>query len=327
MKYYCGGLLSCFLFFVVCSVHAHETNMRYNRNCLHKELRGQPDQIECTIFPKKRPFTFAHVNATPTTGIVVNTELFNAWRLYILTKMQNVLVTLTHKLDSKNDGDNIVTYEAQQRAFRQYVHLRDALYVPIDNDSVVVPEQDLTLLAHWSDEVIIKVDEGVLQVIVVLDAGRQLLIEPCCGELAQLLKDHAYWNEVVESGWAAFDQDPTGRLQPVLHTNVIGEKFHFYKTAFGPFFRETLSEQERAPGDLYRIVKYVNRDPRLSTEVHGSLDIIWLKFPADPDYDPSLNGWYNPGKQHEDDSTPGKFANQATWAYEKDALALFIQQR
>jgi hypothetical protein len=293
------------------------------------EQRGEPDTIDYMIFAKKTPVNGLHVAATPTALVTARNTTFTAWKTWVLTAMHRRLLSFAQELRTTDTDSERYTLliKAQKRVIDQYNNLRNTTYDSVSDSLIAVPEQDILLLAQWSESLIMSGDECTPRVTILLDDVSELTFGACCGDVAAVLKDHMYWQEVIEAGWAAVDADPAGRIQPVWHTNDIGEKFHFYKTKYSVYFRETLSADEQAPGDLYRIVKYPHNDPRYDREAQGAAEVIWLKFPHDEAYDPSENGRYNPAKIDDaDTSLEGCYAERATWAYKEDALALFARQ-
>lgn len=293
-------------------VHAH--TIRYNTECLEYENRGTLDPIDKHIFLYKTPINYAHILATPTQLVQAKKEIIIALRTWALDRILARRAQLEQEI--QNSDDETVKSLAQEALYRLNMldaHLCNAVYTEIDQDLLELPEQDVMVLLQWAQRVIIGGDELIPVVTIVLNDTITLTAGSCCGDLPFVIRDHIYWQKLIEAGWVAAEQDALQRLQPVLHTNVIGEKFHFYKTRFGIYFRETLGETENTPGDLVRIVKYLQQDPRHVASVHGNAHIIWLKFPYEEGFNASLDGQYIPGSNR---------ARNASWVYAHDFVTL-----
>lgn len=298
-------------------VHAH--SIRYNSACLSTEHRGNPDTIDALIFKNKPAVPYNHVAATPTFLVEAKKDTFYAWRNSVINSIENRLQELILEGNTTTIRSHISSVHAAiDRLENQRNYLKNACYADLGENLIAVPEQDVVFLMQWAREIVIQGDEIVPLVGIVLDDNLRLILGTCCGDLPFVVKDHIYWQRVIEAGWVAVDADPAGRIQPVLHPNIIGEKFHFYKTRFGIYFRETLGADEVAPGDLIRIVTHLNNDPRNKSAVHGeNAMIVWIKFPNDPLFDASLAGQY----------VPGKNATTASWLYAQDFEALYTELR
>lgn len=297
-------------------VHAHA--IRSNNACSINEQRGNPDVIDQHIFLRRPILNFAHITATPGQLVAVRKETFETWHAWVLdamSKRSEALVAENAAHNANDEGMNLAI-AAYDRITMLYERLKNGVYAEIDTDLIAVPETDVVILMQWAERIVVTGDDVVPVVTIILDDMHALTASSCCGDLPQVISDHMYWQKVIEAGWVAVDPDALGRVQPILHTNVIGEKFHFYKTRFGVYFRETLSGEEKAPGDLVRIIKYLPHDPRHNQTIHGSAPIVWLKFPSDPQFNPSLDGQYIPGSNR---------SLTASWVYVHDFQNLLAE--
>jgi|GEM_PF-6486251 len=296
-------------------VHAH--TIRYNAHCSEDEQKGNLDAVDQYIFASKTPVNYAHMLATPKQLITAKKDLMAVWLASTIDKVGARLSQLEVELQQAENSDlqSVIT-EAYARLKDIFDYLNNVQYQDVDTELIAVPEQDIAILMQWAQRVVVAGDEMLPLVTIILDGTTTLNVGSCCGELPYVISDHIYWQKLIEAGWVAVDHDASQRVQPILHTSVIGEKFHFYKTNYGVFFRETLADDERTPGDLVRIVKYLAADPRHIESVHGNAHIIWLKFPYEADFTPSLDGQYIPGSNR---------ARTASWVYAHDFAALFTE--
>ena len=310
-----GLSLSLLLSHAAYGVHAQ--SIRYNSVCLNTEHRGNPDAIDAVIFSRKPAVNFDHVLATPGTLVAANKEVIDIWRTHALQAINNRLVALQDEVAAESaEAVSDAVRAACARLTRQAQYLETTNYPTFETDLIAIPEHDIVFLMQWAERIVVSGDEIVPVITIILDDTTVLTASSCCGDLPFVLYDHMYWQKLIEAGWVAVDADVLGRVQPVLHTNVIGEKFHFYKTRYGVYFRETLGTQEAVPGDLLRIVKYVTNDPRHNESIHGKSAIVWLKFPSDKDFTQSLDGQYIPNAGR---------AKTASWVYAHDMQALFAE--
>lgn len=309
------GLCVSLLFSCTTVYAVHAQSIRYNSICLPTEHRGNPDAIDEVIFFRKPVVNFAHVLATPTQYVAAKQEVIETWRAYALQQVTQKLEFLKSEANAESASEAMRA--ACARLARQEEYLKTVQYPALENsDLIAVPEQDIVFFMQWAERIIITGDELLPVVTIILDNNTALSVSSCCGDLPFVVSDHLYWQKVIEAGWVAVDADALGRVQPVLHTNVIGEKFHFYKTRYGVYFRETLAAQDQTPGDLLRIVKYVKNDPRHNEQIHGNAAIIWLKFPSDKEFTQSLDGQYIPGADR---------AKTASWVYAHDLPQLWAE--
>src|ERR1700722_4611897 len=265
-----GVFLSLSLLFSLNMYGVHAHTIRYNNACLTNEQRGNPDVVDAHIFKHKAIVNYEHILATSSRFVEARKEVIESWRSWTLSAMETRLQELEAEAATTGESDtNTVARAAYARLTALSEHLQRAVYQDLSNDLIAMPEQDIVLLMQWAERIIVTGDEIVPVVTVVLDDTHALTASSCCGDLPFVLNDHIYWQKVIEAGWVAVSPDSLGRVQPVLHTNVVGDKFHFYKTKFGVFFRETLGADEKTPGDLVRIMKYFANDPRHTAAIHG----------------------------------------------------------
>ncbi len=318
MKFFSHVTLPLCLLMSHASYAVHADTIRYNNNCLTQEHRGNPDSVDTAIFVTKPLINFEHVLATPQSYVIVSQEVIESLRLHVLETMKNKLVDLENQLtDSYEDVSQEVLRAAHMRLTKHAAYLEHVQYeVSQSGDLIAVPEQDIVLLMQWVERIEVAGDEIVPVITLVLDDATSLTVGTGCGELPFVIKDHIYWQKLIEAGWVAVDADALGRVQPIWHTSVIGEKFHFYKTRYGVYFRETLGEHEPVPGDLVRIVKHIHNDPRHVQSMHGTAAIVWLKFPTDENLKESLDGQYIPNANR---------AKTASWTYAHDLSALLSE--
>lgn len=318
MKFLSRVALPIFLLMSQASYAVHAEVIRYNNNCLTQEHRGNPDSVDAVIFGRKPLINFEHVLATPHSYVIASKEAIETMRVHVLDAMKNKLTDLENQLiNSYEDGLQETLRAAHMRLTTHIAYLEHEQYeVSQSGDLIAVPEQDVVLLMQWAERIEVGGDEILPVITVVLDDATCVTVGNGCGDLPFVFKDHIYWQKLIEAGWVAVDADVLGRVQPVLHTSVIGEKFHFYKTRYGVYFRETLGEYEPIPGDLVRIVKYIDADPRINKTVHGNEPVIWLKFPADKNFKESQDGQYIPYTD---------CAQTASWVYIHDLQALFSE--
>lgn len=307
--------LSVSLFFSYNIYAVHAQSIRYNNICLPTEQRGNPDAIDELIFFRKPIINFAHVLATPTRLVTARPDDIEQLRTHARSQIASRRAALEQEAACEDAGD--VVKAACARLARQEEYLKTVQYPALEGGELIaVPEQDIVFFMQWAERIIVTGDELLPVVTIILNGTTAISASSCCGDLPFVVSDHLYWQKVIEAGWVAVDADALGRVQPVLHTSVIGEKFHFYKTRYGVYFRETLAAQEQTPGDLLRIVKYVKADPRHNEQIHGNAAIIWLKFPSDKDFTPSLDGQYIPNAGR---------AKTASWVYAHDLLQLWTE--
>jgi len=318
MKISRHAILSLSLLVSPCVYAVHAQAVRYNNQCLDCEHRGNPDKIDELIFGGKPLVNHDHVMATPTLYVTAPKELIDQWCAGASHAITARLTALHAEIASADaDTATDLLQAAAARLSHQADYLTNVQYPTTGTDGLIaLPEQDVVFLMQWAKRIISTGDEVVPALTIVLDDVTTLVVNSSCGDLPAVIQDHIYWQKVVEAGWVAVDSDSMERVQPILHPDVIGEKFHFYKTRFGVYFRETLSANERVPGDLLRIVKYLQRDPRHNASLHGNATIVWLKFPADPAFNASLDGQYLPNAGR---------AKTATWVYAHDLQALYTE--
>lgn len=312
-----AAFLSLSLLFSINMYGVHAHTIRYNNACLADEHRGNSDSVEKCIFRDKTPpVNFNHILATPVQWVAVRKDV-ESLRAWVVDAMQQRMNALAAEINAATtDEAKDLMQAAYARVSLLHERLSNASYQDLDNELIAVPEQDIVMMMQWAERIVVTGDEIVPVVTIVLDDTHVFTASSCCGDLPQLISDHIYWQKVIEAGWVAVDPDALGRVQPVMHTSVIGDKFHFYKTRFGVYFRETLGSEEKAPGDLVRIMKYLALDPRHNPAIHGSAPIVWLKFPADPQFNPSLDGQYIPGNNR---------AQTASWLYVHDFPQLLAE--
>lgn len=296
----------------------HADAIRCNNSCLTLEHRGSLDAVDALIFAHKTTVNYDHILATPALLVRVKHDIIETWRTIAMHAMVERLATIQNQApEAKSVADTLPI--AIERLQNELSYLQSIKYQTLETENLVaVSEQAIVLLMQWAKSITISGDEFVPVIVVELDDNISITASSCCGDLPLVIRDHIYWQKLIEAGWVAVDADALGRVQPILHPAVIGDKFHFYKTKFGVYFRETLSETEKVPGDLVRIVTQIQKDPRYNKDVHGSLPVVWLKFPADPAFDATVTGQYVPNENS---------AQTATWVLLKDLPALYAESQ
>lgn len=290
----------------------HAEAIRYNNSCLNFENRGNLDAIDTLIFNHKPAINYDHVLATPTNPVRAKYEIIETWRTFVVNAITDRIAAAEKNTQLHASSTGVI-----ERLKNELSYLNSIEYSTLEGEELIaLPEQAIVLLMQWTKNIIISGDEFVPVITVELDDTTSITASSCCGDLPLVIRDHIYWQKLIEAGWVAVDNDALGRVQPILHPNIIGDKFHFYKTKFGVYFRETLSETENVPGDLVRIVTHIQNDPRYNPNIQGSLPVAWLKFPADPTFDASITGQYVPNENR---------AQTATWVLVKDLPTLYAE--
>ncbi len=316
MKFFSSTFLPLLLLASPYMYGVHADAIRYNNSCLSFERRGSLDTVDELIFTHKPALHYDHILATPALLVRAKHDVIEIWRTFVVNAIAERITMLQNQASDVKGSTDLLNV-AIERLQGELSYLQSTQYYKLESEELVaVSEQTIVLLMQWAKNITISGDEFVPVITVQLDDNTIITASSCCGDVPLVIRDHIYWQKLIEAGWVAVDIDALGRVQPILHPDVIGEKFHFYKTRFGVYFRETLGETENVPGNLLRIVTHIERDPRYNPNVQGELPVAWLKFPAEPTFDATVTGQYVPNENR---------AHTATWVLAKDLPTLYAE--